>query len=99
MKLGYVARITRPEEFEVPSSLSDIGTLLKALAVMLLIYSLVKSTIIIINEPEEPNLRSKLMNLYTHTSNRFQKPLKRNISAVTPEDDVTSRFKSIFPKK
>ncbi|CAO3701560.1 unnamed protein product [Rhizopus stolonifer] len=99
MKLGYVARITRSEEFVVPSTVTDFITLLETLSVMLLMSSIVKSCIAIINEVEQPDLRSKLKRPYSHISNSLQTAMKKNTSATTPEDDTNSRFKSFFPKK
>lgn len=96
MKLGYVARITSSEEFVVPSTLTDFSTLL---SVMLLVSSIVKSSIAIINEDEQSDLRSKLKRPYSHINNSLQTSMEKSISATTPEDDTNSRFKSFFPKK
>lgn len=98
MKLGYVARITCSEELAIPTTLSNIDTLLETLSVMLLIYSIAKSSITVINEVEKPGLRSKLKRLYSRSSNDLQESSKKIINALTPEDDTNSRFKSIFPK-
>ncbi|KAI8888821.1 hypothetical protein K501DRAFT_329674 [Backusella circina FSU 941] len=98
MKLGYVTRITRSEEFVIPSTLTDIDILLETLTVMLLLSSVVRSSVTIINEAEHPNLRSKLKTPYSHINNSLQTAITKNISAITPEDNTNFRFKSIFPK-
>lgn len=99
IKLGYAARVTLSEELVVPTTLTDIGTLLETLPVTLLIYSIVKSSITLINEVEKPDLRSRFKRPYSPSCNDLQEAIKKNINALTPKDDTNSRFKSNFPKR
>lgn len=97
-KLGYVVRITRSSEFQVPSNISELGKLLPMLSMMLVFRLMIMANINIITEAaSESDVRSSLKR--PHSPKReddFVRAVKKNVNATTPDDVANSRFKSVF---
>lgn len=97
-KLGYVARITRSTEFQVPSNITELRKLLSTLSMMLVFRTMIMKNIDVINEAATTtDIRSSLKRPHSvNEEDDFVHAIKKKVSATTLEDSTTSRFKSVF---
>lgn len=97
-RLGYVARITRSSEYQVPSNISELSNLLPMLSMMLVFRLMIMTNVNIITEaPPEADVRSSLKRPHSpKQEDEFVRAVKKNVSATTPDDAANSRFKSLF---
>lgn len=100
-KLGYVARITRSLEFQVPPCISELSKLLPMLSMMLIFRMMIMSNIDVITEAAlESDVRCSLKRPHSPSEeDDFVRVVKRNLSATTPNSTFQSIFKQGQDKK
>ncbi|KAG2231436.1 hypothetical protein INT48_009298 [Thamnidium elegans] len=91
------SRLTRLSEYTVPPSISEISHLLSILSMMLVFREILVINVEIIKEaPLNSDVRNILKGPYIlKEEDDYIRSVKRNTNATT-EDDLKSRFKSIF---
>lgn len=92
-KLGYVTRVTRSSEFQVPSNISELSKLLPLLSMMLVFRLMIMANIDIITEAApESHVRSSLKRPHSpKQEDDFIRAVKKNVNATTPEDAQIGR--------
>ncbi|KAI9259775.1 hypothetical protein EDC94DRAFT_585622 [Helicostylum pulchrum] len=98
-RLGFVARITRSSEYQIPSNISELSNLLPMLSMMLVFRLIIMTNIHIITEAApESDVRSSFKKKTSpkREDDFVRAAKKKKVNAATREDAANSRFKSVF---